>query len=217
MRVLSTVTAIGLLAALTACGTHKKSDDAADQPAPNAQPTAADDPALPEAAIVRVPVDAKGEPTGEPEMRIYSGDAIGDDGVQAAWDASTAPAKVVNSAEELDADTSTQSWTSYSYISAGGWGGSYGNGYGNGYGYNNGYGYGAGYGGYYPGGYPGGYQPGYGCGSYSCYNQNYFQNYYRPVLGYGGNSYNYGVYTPYNSYGGGGGYNYYCYSRPVYY
>jgi len=196
MRFAHVLTAASLAAAITACGTSKKEEKTA-QPAPEAQAEAAADQeftAIPSAAIVRVPVDADGNPTGEAEMKVVTGPMAleSDAEVSAAFDAGSAPAKLVGSVDELDKGTSTQSWTGYD----------------RGYGKGNSYGNYGGHHGYFSSGYrPVLYSKGYGW-NYSLYRGSYYGNGY--TSNYGSN---YG--SSYGSYGRGnnyGGYNYYCYT-----
>ncbi len=197
MRLMSSIAGCALALSLAACGS--KSDKPADQgqqaPKPEVSgaqaPTAAA--AIPDAMVLRVPVDADGNATGMPEMKVVKKGEVADssDAVVSAFDKGDAA-----TVGELDADSSTQSWSAY-----GGYSSSYGNNY------NSSYGQGGQYGGQQSYG-----QQSYGCGS-SCggYNQSYFSNSYRPSLSYGGQSYNYGYYRPYSYVSSG--YSYYCY-RP---
>ena len=122
MRLIKSMICCGSLAVVAACGTHKSADN-------NAQPVTAASDVTPEqqaeadklasnapaAAIVRVPVDAKGLPTGAPEMKVYSGTGQIDsaESLSGAFDTASAPEKLVSSTDELDKTSSTQSWTNY--------------------------------------------------------------------------------------------------------
>jgi hypothetical protein len=250
MRSYKLVAASLLAGLIVACGSGKKNDDAAQNspttPAVSPEEKAARDAVyseVPGHAIVRVPVNEKGETIGAPEMRVVSSkDAIGDaTQAVAAFDSGSAPQKMVAKADELDGDSSTQSWSSWDYYdtyNSGGnghtGGGSYngGSGYGSsgGYGhtgggsYNGGSGYGDDYDndwGDYDDDYDSEYGDGYGsggnyggggCGS-NCGNwgHNYWQSSYKPVLYYKNYGWNYGAYRP--TYWNQGGYNYYCYGQ----
>lgn len=186
MRMIKTCISAGLVLALGACGTKKAAQNS-DAPAP--APTASNDKtaaaaALPQATIVRVAVDDKGNVIGAPEMRTTNDTAAlsSGQGLSQAFTAGQEP-KIVASTDELDKNSSTQSWGGWNYYSP-----SY-------YGHNNYYNtYGYGY---------------YGCGSYcGSYGSTYWYS-YRPVVYSCGSQYGYG----YNSYYNYGGYNYYGYSR----
>ena len=142
MRVFRSLAVTSAILGLAACGTQKKSDDANDQ-APKLtseqkielEEEFAD---VPPATIVRVPVDAQGNATGEPEMRVVDNGAApeNDASMTAAWDSGSKPEAMVNSASELDEDSSTQSWQSWGYgscqyssYSRCGYGSSFGHGY----------------------------------------------------------------------------------------
>ena len=154
MRFVKPMILVGLVVGATACGTKSNSSDT--------QPVAADlnAAAIPAAAIIRVPVDASGNPIGEPSMRTVNADKASlasPEALSAAFEAGAEPQKIVANKSELDGDTSTQSWC--------GWGlGGFGYGYGSGY-YG---GYGAGYwgGSYSPYLWSGGYGYGYGYGGF---------------------------------------------------
>ena len=146
----------------TACGSgSKKTPDANQaQPVISAEQKAIES-SLPAAAIVRVQVDAEGnEDTTKMEMRLQTGEGEAQDTemVVASFDQGATVAELKN-ADELDADSSAQSWC---------WRGGYG-GFGYGYGYPA-YGYGGGY-------YNYGYGGGYGYGGYNYY--------YYPRYGWG--------------------------------
>ena len=221
MRQLHSLVMAGLVFGVAACGSKSSSDNTAPaQPAPagQAQTLSAADKAkldsefaqIPQAAIVRVPVDAQGNTSGLPEMHTYSGSEglASGQSAAAAFDAGTAPRKLVGSQSELDGNTSTQSWTSWSNYSSG----------------------------YYntqqtyqpvttylptttyqP---VTTYQPSYGYGNnsyqqyYSGWNSSYWTTTYKPTLYWQGMGWNYGNYQPYNY--TVGNYNYYCY-RPYKY
>jgi hypothetical protein len=118
--------AVGIAVMLFAsCGNGSKKEEAQIQPQqPETQSQSENantenlDSMIPNAAVVRVPVNEEGEAIGEPEMHIYHGDIdIGtDDGVEQAFKSGTEPVAFVDSAtDELDLDSSTQSWTNYRY------------------------------------------------------------------------------------------------------
>lgn len=91
--------------------------------------------AVPNAVIVRVPVDNNGQANGEPEMRIYEGEGelADEEGVSQAFAVGGAPEQVSENSDELDSDSSTQSWFGYRGC---GNGCNYGNQYGHNYWYN---------------------------------------------------------------------------------
>jgi hypothetical protein len=255
MRISQTLAATGLMLTVVACGSKSGSS-----PAPSDTPAPADTPApvsdadkakldaefaqLPNAAIVRVPVDANGNATGQPEMHAYSGTATLNDSssAAAAFDAGKAPTKLVSSASELDGDTSTQSWSGWqnwnnasSYYNNSGY-----TGQGT---YGNTYGYGSTYSSTYQPTYSSTYQPTYSstyqptyqpyqpsyntttaysnstptpyCNDYcGGWNNNYFQNTYQPTLYWQGQGWNYN-YANQGSYTSNG-YSYYCYTPHKY-
>lgn len=205
MRLLSPIMGCALALSLAACGTQSdKKTEQAQQAKPEVAAAPATNAEIPAAMVLRVPVDADGKATGMPEMKVLKTGKVEDsaDSVVAAF-ANGDVAKV----GELDADSSTQSWSAYAGFSSS-YGSNYNSSYGGGYGNS---GYGNSYGG---SSYGGGYGGSYGCGSYcSSYNQSYFYNSYSPTLYYGNQQYNYGSYRPYSY--NNGGYNYYCY-RPSY-
>jgi len=169
MRVFSKLV-FGMCMALTvaACGTKNHDDQEQKAPELSSEEIAAletEFALIPKAAIIRVPIDADGNATGEAEMRIVqNGNApTNDDEMTQSWSTAEAPAALVSSESELDNDSSTQSWNSYGYGSSCD-GASYGCG----------------------GGFGGG---GFGGGGYN----NYYQNQYRPTLYAGGNSWGYGA------------------------
>jgi hypothetical protein len=154
MRFVKPMILVGLVVGATACGTKSNSSDT--------QPVAADVNAalVPAAAIIRVPVDASGNPTGEPSMRTVNADKASlstPEALSAAFEAGAEPQKIVANKSELDGDTSTQSWC--------GWGRG-GLGYGYGYGYYGGYGAGYWGGSYSPTLWWGGASYGYGYGGF---------------------------------------------------
>lgn len=175
------------LAAITACGSlNQSSKDDATKTVKQTNVTAASAKVdvrqanLPLAGIIRVPVDLDGkELVNQADFRTISGTTQMTEAqaVSAAYDAGTTPANVK---DELDNDSSSESW--------GSWGGSCG-GYGN-YGYNN-YGY-SNYG-----------YSNYGYGGYN----SYYYSSWRPSCNYYGYSYNYSSPSYYNC--GGYNYYYY--------
>jgi hypothetical protein len=248
MRFLNTCLALSMVASLsTACGTKKDGGDQADGEGPAQELTAEEKAGLdaefskiPQAAIVRVKLDDEGNPTGSPEMKVAKGDATGlttADAAAAAFEGGAAPESVVGGVDELDSDTSVQSWTNW------GDGNDFGNqgdqgdfGQSNQNYYPGQQGPGQQNGGYkpvpqnpgqqYPGQQgPGGYKPphqGGGQGGGSCapqrtcgcqrsYCHDYWYVGYRPVLFWHGYGWNYGIGRPW--YYRHGGYGYYCY-RP---
>lgn len=244
MRILSLSGAISL-ALTAACGTHTKKNEQPAAPAPEqtapapetAEAAAADDAdkaaleadyaAIPKAAIVRVALDAEGRPVGEPEMKTTSSLAELDssDGAAAAFEAGDAPQKLADSEDELDADSSTQSWLSWK-ISIGSY-----QPYDNCYAGSTAYecktpGYESSYApkaddyapapSYQP--YQPSYQPGYtpSCTSYaySCGKTHAFWLGYQPWLKWKGRAWNYGYERP--KYSSKGGYGYYSYQAHKY-
>ncbi len=152
MKLAKSLFVVALVASVSACGTKNNSE----------QPVAADvkAAAIPAGTIVRVPVDASGNPIGEPTMRTIAADkSIVSDAaaLQAAFDKGQEPEKIVKSKDELNGDSSTQSWC--------GWGLG-GLGYGYGYGYYGGYGLGYWSGAYSPILWWGGASYGYGYGGF---------------------------------------------------
>ena len=120
MRVIRTFAILGATLALVACGSQDKQEDANDAPQLTNQEKAEleeEYASVPAAAIVRVPVDAQGNPTGAPEMRVVeNGDAPNTDAeMTSAWEGGNQPASIVASASELDADSSTDSWHGWGY------------------------------------------------------------------------------------------------------
>lgn len=126
MRTLSTIVRTSIFAGLTfsmlaasGCSNDDKQGDNV-QPqnqngsaTPSAQDTelAAEYQRLPQAVVIRVPVDASGkEVAGNAEMRTFNGQATVSESNTAALFAESEAARVVASADELDADSSTQSW-----------------------------------------------------------------------------------------------------------
>jgi hypothetical protein len=92
-----------------------------DAPAPEVKPVAAEQDAalakeyesLPAGVVVRVPVDADGKEVVESaEMRTTSVTEVNNDTVGATFEAAATPT-VVGSADELNNDTSVQSWQSH--------------------------------------------------------------------------------------------------------
>ena len=105
--------ALGLFSACS-----KDSDKSADSPAPQANAPTEEQIALskehsqlPAAVVIRVPVDAAGnEVNDKAEMRTAAvGKEVTVDNTEALF-ATAQAARVVSSADELDADSSTQSW-----------------------------------------------------------------------------------------------------------
>ena len=189
MRYVNQLASLSLVLAASACGVK-------DSDKKQATPVAAEAPAAtvaqPATAIVRVPVDANGVPTGEPEMRLVAEakELASNEAVETAFNEGSAPEKLIQSESELDGDTSTQAW--------GCWSGGYSTYYAPvSYGYSN-YGYGN-----------------YG---YNAYGSNYWASSYSPVLYSGGNNYgyNYGGSYGYGNGGYNGGYSYYTYNRGGY-
>ncbi len=192
MRLVNQFASLSIVLAATACGVKKdEKNDAATVVAET--PAAA--PAQPASTIVRVPVDANGAPTGEPEMRLIADakDLNSNEAVEAAFNEGKAPEKLVQAESELDGDTSTQAWGCWtrSYYTPSNSYSSYG--YSNSYGYTN-------YNSY---------------NTYNSYGSNYWASSYRPTLYSGGSSYGYNYGGSYG-YGYGaynGGYSYYTYNR----
>ena len=172
---------VSCLVVAASCGkpTSKKDEtrqDVVEAAAPVAKP--AD---MPVAAIVRVPVDAEGkeDPT-QAELRLEASEKLAKtkEEALASFENGKAPAQVKKSHDELDKDSSSQSWFFGSLFRNYNYGYNYGYNYSIGYGsYNNYYSYGYGnhynYGNYnyyyypYSGyGYGGGYGGGYGRGYY---------------------------------------------------
>jgi hypothetical protein len=176
MRFANTLVSAAMALGLAACGApdkQSKNDDGA-QAAPTTDEEKKaqleqDFAEIPNAAIVRVPVDADGNVTGEPEMMTYKGseDLETVESAEKAFAAGAAPQKLIASQDELDGDSSTQSWTAWTNYSS-----SYGNGYGNSYGNSYGNGYGSSYGNRYGNSYG------------SSWNYNYWSTSYKPVLYY---------------------------------
>ncbi len=113
-RLVSVVLAMGVTLAFVGCSTKSK-----DEPAANQEPTLTEqDKAMAEeyaklpGVVIEVPRDEQGNlKNSEAKMALYSGSAesISDVTADAIWtDAKTA--NVVASTDELDADSSTQSW-----------------------------------------------------------------------------------------------------------
>ncbi len=188
------------LATLVACGgmnkdasnkDARKTGDGVNAASGEATPRA-EKVGLPIAGIIRVPVDLDGkELVEQADFRTVVADrhATEATAVSAAFDGGKAPTSVK---DELDSDSSTESWGSWGGSSCGGYGNSYGGGYGNSYGN---------YGNYDYGNYSG-----YG------YSNSYYYNSWRPSCNYYGSSYNYGSPSYYNC----GGYNYYYYPNSYY-
>lgn len=222
MRFITTVASAALALGLTACGSNNKKDGGDEnsaQPAPSTDEEKKaqldqDYSEIPNAAIVRVPVDQDGNATGEPQMMTYKGseDLASAESAEKAFTAGAAPEKMVASQDELDGDSSTQSWTQWdNYASSG----SYGNQSASSGTY---YGNGGGYGNTYDDGYDDSYNPygnsyvpnTYGSNNYyGGWNYNYWQTSYKPVLYYKGYGWNYGFNRPYSY--THGGYSYHCY------
>jgi hypothetical protein len=244
MRLLS-LSGVITLALTAACGTDAKKNEQPVAPAPEptatAAPTAAGEAdkaaleaeyaAIPKATIVRVALDAEGRPVGEPEMKTTSSTEglDSEDGAAAAFEAGDAPQKLADSTDELDDDSSTQSWLSWK-VSVGSYhaantcyAGS------TAYeckapGYESSYApkaddyapapsYQPSYQPYQPS-----YQPGYtpSCASYasSCGKSHSFWLGYQPWLKWKGRAWNYGYERP--SYSNKGGYGYYTYQAHKY-
>jgi len=171
MTLINKLVIVSTFALAAAFGSAKK-DQATRTPAeqssaaPQAQAMAkpAD---LPAAAIVRVPVSDNGqEDPSKAELRLESGSKLASstDEAVAAFENGKVPTSVKKSHDELDKDSSTQSWffgglfRNYNYY------------------YNYGYNYGIGYG-YYNNYYSYGYRNYYNYGGYNYY--------YYPYSGYG--------------------------------
>jgi len=191
------LTVAGLVGGLTACGTNDNKKQSNNGDEQSVEVTEEEKAALeaefqtiPAAAIVRVPVDADGNATGEPQMMtIGQADGLENlDAVAAAFDNGQAPQKMISGKDELNDDTSTQSWQAWNNY------GNY-NSYGKNTSYGNSYGSNSSYGG-------------------RNWNHSYWYNSYKPVLYSKGYGWNYGHYRP--TYYSGRGYNYYCY-RPYSY
>ena len=167
MRLVKSLIVVGVVLGSAACGSKANTNNQA------AETSVANAAQIPSGAIIRVPVDANGNPTGEPSMRTVSADkATVKDGasMSAAFEAGAAPESIVKSKSELDGNTSTQSWCGWSY-------GGYGYGYG-GYGYG---GYGVSYWqtSYFPVLYYGGGNYGYGYGGFNNFGGYNYYSYWR--------------------------------------
>jgi hypothetical protein len=157
---------VSTLALAAACGKATKQEASQNPAAPQAQ--AVEKPAdLPVAAIVRVPVGESGkEDPSKAELRLESGSTLASSTAEAvaAFENGKVPASVKSSHDELDKDSSTQSWffgslfRNYNYY------------------YNYGYNYGIGY---------GNYNNYYSYGYRNNYNYGGYNYYYYPYSGYG--------------------------------
>lgn len=189
MRIINAVALCGLTLGFVACGAKEDKKNENNQ-SPTGTQTSEEEKAqleaefsqIPAAAIVRVPVDANGETIGDPEMKT-TGDANSldsADGLAAAFESGAAP-QMVAGKEELDGDSSTQSWSQWDY-----------------------------YGQQQQGRYNNHSQRpctiGVGCNN--TWNHGYWYNNYKPVL-FTGRGWNYGIYRP--TYQTHRGYRYYCY------
>lgn len=106
--------AMSVLVAFAACSTSKKDEQSTD----TQKPLTADEKALAEeyaalpGVVIEVPKDENGNlKNTEAKMALYSGtaEAVSDDSSEVIWTESAA-AKTVTSTDELDQDSSTQSW-----------------------------------------------------------------------------------------------------------
>jgi len=205
--------------ALTACGMENQDSAQPVKPVDTAA-VDAEHTGLPEAVVIRVPVDASGkEIEAKAEMRAATGVAIADGATADQAFAKGSVPRTVTSQSELDGDSSTQSFEDFRAVTQRRGGGSnassnsinivdndnstinvnVGAGNGNrpqgyhGGGYNQGGHHGGGYGGHHGGGYYNSYRP----RAYSSVYVGFYWTYNRPY------TYNHG------------GYNYYHYPRPV--
>src|SRR4051812_1107477 len=118
MRLVSQVVSVSVALALTsACGAAKKDDKANKTPELTAEQEQKRDEhvsEVPSAVIVRVPVDASGEPTGAPEMRVVKAASALEtkEDASEAFGAGEAPAAFHSATDELDTESSAQSWSS---------------------------------------------------------------------------------------------------------
>ncbi len=117
---LSALTVVLLALGLGACGSI---NDTKQADANDADVTARAEKfsQLPKAAILAVPVDANGnELTDKAELRVTNADVDMNDvsAIANAFNGASAPASVVNSENELDGDSSTQSWHYWGYNSS---------------------------------------------------------------------------------------------------
>jgi len=175
MKLIRTVAiSFGAMLVLSACGTQEK-DHAQKAPEATAEEAAERDASfaeIPAAAIVRVPVDAEGNPIGEPEMRVVGNGSApaSDEQMASAWSTADAPEALVDAeaVSELDMDSSTQSWSSWNRGHNNNCGYNRGGCYGN---YNHNYFYNRYRPTLYTRGYSWNYQRGYNCriGGYSYY------------------------------------------------
>jgi len=122
----------GLAVIATGCGTHESPKEKVAQSSLETAETPVSTESvassLPESVIIRMPLDAQGNPTGVPEMRLVqsSESLTSPEAVAAAFASGSTPAKLVSSLDELDQDSSTQAWywhrTGWGHW-GGGWGG----------------------------------------------------------------------------------------------
>ena len=114
---------------LTACGSATDSAPvesvSADQKTVVAESTVN---AVPERVIIRIPLDAAGNPAGEPEFRVLqqASEISSAQAASTAFASGTAPSRLVTTVDELDQDTSTQSWYWNNWGWRHNWGGGWG-------------------------------------------------------------------------------------------
>ena len=103
---------------LVACGNNHKTDST-EAPQAEATPETATETTteavaedIPQSVVIRVPVDENDEAIGAPELKSLTGDInLEDDAaVEEAFAAAEAEGVLASSEDELDADSSTQSW-----------------------------------------------------------------------------------------------------------
>ncbi len=114
------VIAGGLVFALAACGSQLQSNKKSEE-TPKGDPTAEKQAfeALPAGVVMRVPVENGKEVLDKADTRLIDKDQVSDAATaDAMWQSGKTPDHMVKSQDELDSDSSTQSWyyqCGYSY------------------------------------------------------------------------------------------------------
>lgn len=113
MRFLNLSAAVLLALGLGACGSISNQNKANNKQDADVTARAEKFSQLPKAAILAVPVDANGnEMTDKAELRVLNKDVDMNkaDSLASAYSEATKPATVIDSADELNSDSSTQAW-----------------------------------------------------------------------------------------------------------
>lgn len=122
----SLIGAVAAMLVLTGCGSENAAPTQGEK---NQLETVAsqtsDEAKVPQRVIVRVPLDEAGNPTGAPEMRViaFAGDDLTAELISTEFAKGSQPAHLTTEIDELDRDSSTQSWHWNRWNWRGGWNG----------------------------------------------------------------------------------------------